>query len=203
VACHTPPMRRRTTAAVALVAVLLGPPVVAGCGASEPTASEAAVEGTAEEVCDLLRRWYNEFSERVNSASDRVTEDDDPTTANGVLLAGFDDLIAMAEDHEAEAAELTLPYTAERAKLLAELREGTEAATELLEAEREEIEALPPIEVDDQGGALGSALLAVEGARSAVEPRVELYDDEALRDAFENNPGCDHVVQSDRIVERD
>ena len=177
--------------------------MAAGCGASEPTASEAAVEGTAEQVCALLRRWYNDFSERVNDATGQVTDDDDPTTANRVLLAGFDDLVAMAEDHQAEAAELSLPFTPERARLVAEIQEGAASAIELLEAEREEIAALPPIEVADQGGALGSALLAVEGARSAAEPRIELYDDEELRDAFEDNPGCDHVVQSDLIVEQD
>ncbi|HZM32282.1 MAG TPA: hypothetical protein VFB77_17420 [Acidimicrobiales bacterium] len=196
-------MRRHTTAAVALGGALLGSMMVVGCGASEPTTSEAAVEDTADEVCALLRRWDNEFTERVNDTTGQITEDDDPTTANGILLSGFDDLITIAEAHQEEAAELRLPFTPERARLVAEVQEGTGSAIELLQAERDEIEDLPPIEVDDQGGALGSALLAVEGAVSAVEPRIELYDDEDLRNAFKDNPGCDHVVQSDRIVEQD
>jgi hypothetical protein len=196
-------MRRQTTAAVALGGALLGLMMLVACGASEPTASEAAVADTAEEVCALLRRWDNEFTERVNATTGQITDEDDASTANGILLAGFDDLIAIGEAHRQEAEDLRLPYTAERGRLVAEVQEGTATAIELLEAQREEIEDLPPIEVDDQGGALSGALLAVEGAVSAVEPRIELYDDEDLRDAFRDNPGCDHVVQSDRIVEQD
>jgi hypothetical protein len=197
-------MRRQTTAAVALAGALLGPALaLAGCGASEPTTSEAAAAGTAEEVCALLRRWDNEFAVRANAATGEVTDDDDPATANEVLLGGFDDLIAIAEAHQEEAAALTLPFTPERSRLLAEIQDGTADAIQRLEDERDEIADLPPIEIDDQGGALGGALLAVEGAVSAAEPRVELYEDEEVRQAFKDDPGCDHVVQSDLIVERD
>jgi hypothetical protein len=193
-------MRRQTTAAVVTVGALAVTLVVA-CGSSEPTADEAAAATTAEEVCALLRGWDNEFTDVVNATTGAITDDDDPTTANDTLLSGFDELVALAGDHQEEAAGLALPYTPERARLLAEIEEGTADAVVLLEAERDEIADLPPITVERQGGAIGGALLAVEGAVSAVEPRIELYEDEALRAAFESNAGCDHVVQSDLIAD--
>jgi hypothetical protein len=182
----------RTTAAVLGPALALA---LTACGASEPTSEDAAVSETADDVCELLRGWYNDFSTSVNATMDTITADDDPTTANGVLLAGWDDLIALAEQHEQEAAEFRLPYSTERARLLADLRAGAADATARLQDERADIEDAPPITVDRQGDTLAGAELAIEAARSAAEPPVGQYDDAALRQAFADNDGCDHVVQ--------
>ena len=186
---------KTTTAATFGTLLLAAGLALGGCGASEPTSVEAAATETSDAVCDLLRGWYNDLSTSVNATMDTITEDDDPTTANAVLLDGWDDLLVLARAHEQEAADLTLPYSPDRARLLADLQAGSAEATARLEAERAEIEDAPPITVDRQGGTLAGAELAIESARSSAGPRVAEYDDAHLREAFAGNDGCDHVVQ--------
>jgi hypothetical protein len=143
----------------------------------------------------MLRRWNNEMADAINGTSDAITDADDPETANGVLLDGFDDLIQLAEDHRAEVDDLDLPVTNERDRLLEELRGGADKAIAALDDERTELEELPPITLSDQQGVLGSAFLAAELAGSVVEPAVGTYDDEELKSAFVADDGCEHVIQ--------
>jgi hypothetical protein len=168
---------------------------VMGCGASEPTTAETAAADTAETVCEMLRRWDNEVSEAINAASESITDDDDPTTANDVLLDGFDEAIRLAEGHRAELDDLGLPTSRDRERLLDELRSGADEAIADLEEQRADAADLEPITVDQQRRALGGALLAVETAQSSVEPRLGGYEDEALREAFATDEGCQHVIQ--------
>jgi hypothetical protein len=177
------------------VGAVVATTAVAGCGATEPTTAETAAADTAETVCTVLRRWDNELSEAINAASQSITDDDDPTTANAVLLDGFDEAIALAEDHRAELDELRLPAGRDRERLLDELRSGADEAIVGLEERRAAAAELGPITVDEQGHAVGGALLAVETAQSSVEPRLGGYDDEALREAFAADEGCEHVIQ--------
>lgn len=165
------------------------------CGASLPTSAETAAADTAEQVCGLLREWSNEMAASINATSDAITDADDPATANDVLLDGFDDLVAIAEEHVTEARELDLPPSGDRERLAADLQAGTEAAVDELESRRAEFEDLPPIEIDDQQGVLGGAFVSLEKAQSLVEPEIVGYDDEEVRAAFNAEPSCEHVVQ--------
>jgi len=167
-----------------------------GCGASKPSSEDAAVTETADQVCRMLRGWYDDLSTSVNATMATITDQDDPTTANGILLDGWDDLLTLSHSHEQQAADLTLPYSAHRAQLLADLQDGAAAATARLESERTDIENAAPITVARQGGTLAGAELAIEGARAAFEPPVEDYHDADLLEAFADNDGCDHVVQT-------
>lgn len=192
--------RHRPVATVATVRVatvlVIGAAVLAACGDDGGTStSEDAAADTADTVCTLLRDWNNELAASLNATSTAITDADDPDTANQVLLDGWDELIAIAEGHPADVEQLDLPDSAVRDDLRAELTEGAEAAITVLEDEREEIAALPPITVDEQSGALGGAFVSMEKAHSVVEPRIGNYDDEQIRAAFQDDPGCEHVIQ--------
>src|SRR5262245_24065597 len=165
-----------TTMALALgVGVAVATP---GCGASEPTSVEAAAAETADTVCTTLRRWNNELTDVFNAASQQITDEDDPATAGDVLVAGFDEMITVAEAHVEEAHELELPPTVWSDDLRAELGAGAEASLAVLEDERDEAADLPPVDVDEQGGAIGGASVGVERATSALEPSAGSYDGE-------------------------
>ena len=181
----------RLAAATALVASAA---VVAACGATEPTSTEAAAAEAADTVCATLRDWNNDLGDSLNATSGAITDDDDPDTANDVLLDGFDELIDLAEEHRAEVDALDLGPVADRDALLAELAEGADAAVAVLEDERDDIAELPPITVERQAGALGGAFVAVEGALSVMEPQVGGYRTE-LREAFAAEERCRHVIQ--------
>jgi hypothetical protein len=193
-ACHTALMHRVPAAAV-LVGVSTIAAVVSACGDSEPTTREAASSETAAVVCGMLRRWNNDMADAINGTSDAITDADDPETANGVLLDGFDDLVQLAEVHRSEVDDLVLPVGDERDRLLEDLRGGADEAIAALEEERTELEDLPPITVSEQPGVLGGAFIAVERAGSAVEPAIGTYDDEELKAAFAADEGCEHVIQ--------
>lgn len=182
------------TARAALAAVV--GLAAAGCGATLPTSAERAAADTAATVCGLLRDWNNELSASLNATSDAITDDDDPTTANGVLLDGYDELVAIAEGFGADLEELDLPVTPERDRLLTDLRSGVAAAVEELEGQRDEARDLPPITVERQAGAIGGAHVGLEKARSLLEPPVARYDDPTVRAAFAAEPGCAHVVRA-------
>jgi hypothetical protein len=167
----------------------------AACGASLPTSSEAASAETATTVCGLLRRWDNELSDAMNATSRTITDADDPATANGELLDGYDAAIEIAEVHVDEAGDLALPDVPERERLADELRAGAEEAVQSLRDMRDAAADLPPIDVAGQAGAVGGAMLAIEHAQSAVEPSIFDYDDEQLRRAFADEEGCEFVVQ--------
>ena len=186
------PIARPGPAVVLAAAVAVG--AATACGASEPTSNEQAAAEVADVVCTTLRDWNNEMGDGLNATSAAITDDDDPDTANGVLLDGFDDLIAMAEAHRAEVDALDLAFVYDREALLAELAAGADAAIELLEDERDDIAELRPITVDRQAGALGGAFVALESALSVIEPQVGGYRAE-LRDAFARDEGCRHVIQ--------
>jgi hypothetical protein len=186
------PVVRQSAALAALAALALA---TTACGASLPTSAETAAADTAEQVCGLLRGWSNEMAASLNATSDAITADDDPATADDVLLDGFDDLIAIAEEHVTEAGEIDLPASGDRDRLAADLRAGAEAAVDELESQRAEIEDLPPIEVDDQQGVMGGAFVSLEKAQSLVEPEIVGYDDEEVRAAFNAEPTCEHVIQ--------
>jgi hypothetical protein len=182
----------RILATAAGVALLAG--TLAACGASEPTSAEAASAEVADIVCATLREWNNELGDELNSTSQSVTDDDDPTTANSVLLQGIDDLIALAEANRDEVDQLDLPDVHDGEALLDELSAGAEQSVDELERERERVAELEPITVNRQAGALGGAFTSLEGALAVLEPEVARYSPE-LRDAFLAEEGCRHVVQ--------
>ena len=182
-------------AAAVIASVTTVAAVVSACGESEPTTREAASSQTATQVCGMLRRWNNDMADVINSTSDAITDADDPETANGMLLDGFDDLIQLAEEHRAEVDDLELPVSNERDRLLEDLRGGADKAIAALDQERTEIEDLPPITVSEQRGVLGSAFIAIERAGSVVEPAIGTYEDEDLKAAFAADDGCEHVIQ--------
>jgi hypothetical protein len=182
---------RTLPALLAVVAVTF-----AACGDDDgATTDEDAAADTADTVCTLLREWNNDLADIINATSRTITDADDPDTANEELLHGWADLVAAAEAHVAQAEELELPDTASRDRLVDDLTEGAEEAVALLEDEREELEALPPITVDAQPGVLGGAFVTLENVGSKVEPAIGNYDDEAIRAAFQADPGCEHVIQ--------
>lgn len=177
---------------------LLVPAVLAGaCGGSDGGGSGDGGSGgeaeVAATVCGLLRDWNNDLSAVINTASQEITDADDPATANDVLLTAFDEMIARAEDHLAQAGDLELPEVAGGSRVASDLRSGAEQSLAVLRDERAEAAELPPIEVDDQGGALGGAFVAVERATSVLEPRVGAYDED-LRRAFAADESCAHVI---------
>jgi hypothetical protein len=187
------PARVPVSWAIAVLVLLV--PVVAACGGSDAETGTAEAAETAETVCAMLRSWNNELGDEVNATSRSVTDADEPGTANGVLLDGFDRLIEIAGDHRAEVDDLDLPATQERDRLLDELRDGAEDAIAALEEERAKLEDLPPITVSAQRGVLGGVFIALERAGSLVEPEIGRYEDEELRSAFAANQGCEHVIQ--------
>ena len=195
---------RRGTAVLVLAATAA---TLAGCGSpsdadrgegdrpedtGEPASEEAAQ--TADLVCSMLRGWNNDLGDVINTASQAITDQDDPGTANAVLLRAFDDMIALAEGHVGAVAELQLPETDERQDLLDELTAGAEESVSVLEEERGNAADLGPIDVEGQRGALGAAFTGVERATSVFEPEIGAYGPD-LRTAFEDNPGCIHVIQ--------
>lgn len=177
-----------------VVLALVGAALFAGCGATKPTTSEAAAAETAETVCATLRRWNNDLTEVFNATSQQITDDDDPDTAGDVLVDGFDEMIELATDHRDEVDGLDLPAASWRDDLIAELAAGADESIAVLQDERGEAADLPPIEVDDQGGAVGGASVGLERATAVLEPSVGAYDP-ALGAAFAADEGCEHVVQ--------
>jgi hypothetical protein len=163
--------------------------VVAGCGDDSPEAAE-----TADMVCTMLRDWNNDLGAVVNSTSQTITDQDDPGTANRVLLDGFDEMIRLAEQHRRQVDELQLPAVEERDRLVDELAEGADESIDVLGEERADAAELAPIDVDEQGAALGGLFTGVERALSVIEPEIGRYDAD-LRRAFDDDEGCAHVIQ--------
>jgi hypothetical protein len=191
-------MRPRPLAAgLALVVALAAPPALA-CGGDDGGTDEGdggdATAEAADAVCSLLRRWNDDLGAIVDATSQAITDDDDPATANDVLLDGYDELIAAAEGHVAEAEELRLPDVAGGEDLAAELLAGAEESVAVLEDERAAAAELGPIGVPQQAGALGQAFTGVERAVSVLQPQAGAYD-EGLQAAFRADEGCRHVIQ--------
>lgn len=168
---------------------------LAACGASLPTSDEEAASETAGTVCALLRDWNNDLTEVFNATSAAITDADDPATSVGVLVDGFDEMIALAETHRSDLDDLRLPAVDDRDELITELTAGADESIAVLEAERDEAAALAPVEIDDQAGAIGGASVGLERATSVLEPSVGQLDDATLRDAFAADDGCEHVIQ--------
>ncbi|HEY8524871.1 MAG TPA: hypothetical protein VIL48_07920 [Acidimicrobiales bacterium] len=173
--------------------------VVAACGGDDDGGDEGSAPSpeaaeTADTVCTMLRDWNNDLGNVLNATSQTITDQDDPTTANGVLLVGFDEMIELAEQHRREVSELELPDVPQRDELLAELAEGADESLAVLEEERADAAELPPITPEEQRGALGGAFTGVERALSVIEPRIGAYDEDLQR-AFADDEGCRHVVQ--------
>ena len=186
----------RRLAAVLSAATLVLAASACGDDGGDDGGSEGAAAETAAAVCGMLRGWSNELAESLNDTSQAVTDDDDPATANQVLLDGWDALIAIAEEHVTEAEQLELPDTDARDQLVSDLTAGAEQAVTELQEERVGLEALPPITIEAQGGALGGAFTSLEKADSVVEPAIGGYDGDEIRTAFADEPDCRHVIQS-------
>lgn len=180
---------------VAVLAAVALAGAAGACGASEPTSTEAAAADTADAVCNLLRQWNNDLTEVFNATSTAITDTDDPVASVDTLVDGFDQMIAIGEDHQAQIEELDLPAVDERDDLLAELAEGADESLAVLEEERDQAAALPPIEISDQAGAIGGASVGLERATAVLEPEIGSYDDEELRAAFAADDDCSNVIQ--------
>jgi hypothetical protein len=196
------PMRGvRLFVSAAILALTAGG--VAGCGDDDggeagesgdaPTASPEAAE-TADMVCTMLRDANNGIGDVINATSQTITDEDDPRTADGVLLDGFDEMIRLAQRHRRQVDELQLPAIDERERLVEELAEGADESIEVLREERAEAAELGPIDVDEQRAALGGAFTGVERALSVIEPEIGQYGADVRR-AFEADEGCIHVIQ--------
>jgi hypothetical protein len=177
----------------AAMTVALALAVVPACGDDEPIAADRPAE-VADRVCTLLRDWNNDLSGIMNATSRSITDDDDATTANGVLLDGFDEMVAAAEAHVDEVDDLDLPPVPDRARILAGLRASAQASADVLTEARPDLEELPPIGVPEQGWALSGAFLVYERATSAMRPQAAGWDAE-LRRAIAEDQGCDLVIQ--------
>jgi hypothetical protein len=184
------PARARHAAALALVLALAAAPA---CGDDEPIAADHPAE-VADSVCTLLRDWNNDLSGIMNATSRAITDDDDPETANGVLLDGFDEMIASAEAHVDEVDDLDLPPVPDRALILETLRASARASVDVLTEALPDLEELPPIGVPEQGWALSGAFLVYERSTSAMRPQAAEWDAD-LREAIADDEGCDFVIQ--------
>jgi hypothetical protein len=162
---------------------------------ADDTSPEQGAAATATEVCSTLVDWSNDLTTSMNSTSEAITDADDPDTANGVLLDGFDEMIDLARGHVDQADDLDLPDGDDRDRLVDELRTGAERSIDELERGRDVAAQLAPIDIDGQAGAIGGAMNAVESAKSVVEPEIAAYDDEVLQQAFRDEPDCLHVIQ--------
>jgi hypothetical protein len=183
-------------ARVAVAAVALAAATACGGddGGTEGSAASSEAVETADIVCTMLRDWNNDLGDVINTTSQTITDDDDPTTATDVLLDGFDEMIRLAELHRRQVDELDLPAVAQRDQLIDELATRAEDSIDVLHEERDEAAELGPISVDEQRGALGGAFTGVERALSVVEPRIGAYDQD-LQQAFAADEGCEHVIQ--------
>lgn len=179
-------------AAVLVLAAACGGDDDGDSGSDDDPSPEAAQ--TADTVCTMLRDWNNDLGDVINGASQTITDQDDPATANGVLLDGFDEMIELAEEHRRQVDELELPDVPQRDELLAELADRADESVTVLEEERAQAAELPPITADEQRAALGGAFTGVERALSVVEPRLGAYDED-LQQAFAADEGCAHVIQ--------
>jgi hypothetical protein len=184
--------------AVAMLAAGCGDDDTGGDGGgrdagNEAPASPEAVEA-ADMVCTMLRTWNNDLGDVINATSQTITDEDDPSTAKGVLVGGFDEMIGLARQHRRQVDQLQLPAVDERDELVHELAEGADESIDVLREERQEAADLGPIDVDEQRSALGGAFTGVERALSVIEPEIERYDED-LRRAFEADEGCMHVIQ--------
>jgi hypothetical protein len=173
--------------------VVLALAAVPACGDDEPIAADRPAE-VADSVCTLLRDWNNDLSGIINDTSRAITDADDPETANGVLLEGFDRMIASAEAHVDEVDDLDLPPVPDRALILETLRAAARASADVLTEAVPELEELPPIGVPEQGWALSGAFLVYERATSAMRPQATTWAAD-LREAIAADEGCDFVIQ--------
>jgi hypothetical protein len=173
--------------------VVLALAAVPACGDDEPIAADRPAE-VADSVCALLRDWNNDLSGIINDTSRAITDADDPETANGVLLDGFDRMIASAEAHADDVDDLDLPPVPDRTLILETLRAGAMASAEVLTEALPELEELPPIGVPEQGWALSGAFLVYERATSAMRPQAATWAAD-LREAIAGEEGCDFVIQ--------
>jgi hypothetical protein len=180
--------------AVALLVTAATIPTLAACSDDGASPEEDAAD-TAAQVCGLLVDWSNDLTASMNATSKTITDADDPDTANGVLLDGFDELIELAQAHVDQAGELDLPDNDNSGRLVDELRAGAEKSIEELERGRANAADLDPIDIDGQPGAIGGAMNAVESAKSVVEPVIAAYHDDVLQQAFTDEPDCLHVIQ--------
>jgi hypothetical protein len=194
---------KRWWRAAAVVAAIGLTVAGAGCGDDDSNAGDGGEAGnaaspeaadTADTVCTMLRDWNNDLGDVMNATSQAITDDDDPATANDVLLDGFDEMIRLAEQHRNEVDDLDLPDIAQRDELVDELAGRADESIAVLEEEREAAADLPPITLEQQRSALGGAFTGVERALSVVEPRIGEYDEDLQR-AFAADEGCAHVVQ--------
>jgi hypothetical protein len=161
--------------------------------AGDAAASTEATE-TADIVCTMLRDWNNDLGEVVNATSQTITDEDDPATANDVLVGGFDEMIRLAEQHRREVDDLELPAVDQGDELIEELAAGADESIDVLDEERDQAAELEPIALDDQGAALGWTFTGVERALSVIEPDIGAYDEDLQR-AFAADEGCEHVIQ--------
>ena len=181
----------RTTALLVAAAVTIS---TAACSDDGASPEEDAAD-TASQVCGLLVDWSNDLTTSMNATSKTITDADDPDTANGVLLDGFDELIGLAEGHVDQPDDLDLPDDDNSDRLVDELKDGAGKSVDELERGRDAAADLDPIDIDGQAGAIGGAMNAVESAKSVVEPVIAAYDDEVLQQAFKDEPDCLHVIQ--------
>jgi hypothetical protein len=177
--------------AVVLAAAL----TISTAACSDDSSPEDDAAQAASTVCALLVHWSNDLTTSINGTSKAITDADDPETANGMLLDGYDELISLAEGHVDEASDLDLPGIDQRDRLEDEIRAGADKSIEELQRGRDAAADLEPIGIDQQAGALGGAFNAVESAKSVVEPKISQYDDEVLQQAFKDEPDCVHVIQ--------
>lgn len=146
-------------------------------------------------VCDHLIRFVNREVAVANEMATEITQATDPAARRARLLVGWDRVISEARAHLQRTAALQLPVSRDATALWGELQLGAAAAVVTLEARRADLEAFGAFEESSEPGVIGTAFTGIEKAFSLVEPAVFRYEHRALREAFDEEPTCAHVVQ--------
>jgi hypothetical protein len=182
---------------------LLVPVVAASCttadrgadDADRPAAHDPVDAALARTLCAHLVVFVNHEVIAANDMALSVTDATSSQARFDHLLEGWDRVVAEARLHEQRTRELSLPPAAESPTLLAELQDGAAAATRVLAGRRAELAAFGPFDQSSEPGVIGTAFTGIEKGFALSEPAVFRYERRSLREAFDDEPGCEHVVQ--------
>ena len=150
---------------------------------------------TAVTVCGLLRDFDNDAADIANDAALAVRNTDDTSARVGAVLAGFDQLLARVELHDAAISTLDARQLADGDALVADLTRGADDARAELVDERADFALLPSVEDGDMTGRVGQFFNAIEKTMSVIEPVIVDVADDTTIAAFTAEPTCRFVVQ--------
>lgn len=182
-----------TSAGPATPADTAAPPT-AGPDPATPDVASGDDVATAAIVCAHLVEMHTALQEIANRALDGISPAL-PAARPGPLVAGYDQAITQTTQFMTTIDDLAIPAIPERAQLARELADGLDRAIAEFEDERADFGTPSVVVDDDVFGTAGQYLNGFEKANSAMEPSLEDYPRQALRDAFMDDPSCQFVVQ--------